>query len=276
VPASGFDEVLVEAPIDLKTDTGATFRASELAIPRDGLRAADTLASTAADKDARPVIVAWPAGIGSVVFSGALDAWRYRATTGEGFARFWRARVADAALAAPARLQVSLRPEVARPGEEVTLHARLRPTELIESAGRTSVPAVRATAVSTDTQEEIRVWPTAEAGVFEGRLRTRTAGTIDVHVTADNGAVGDEILTVADDVAHPDGEGQRSLDLVAAATGGVAVTAADLGPLEQHLRNLPAMTAAAPWHPTRSPWFIVAFVALACSEWALRRRRGQL
>jgi hypothetical protein len=273
MPSKSFDETLVDAPIELQTDTGATFRASELAIPREGLRARETLASK---PDSTGVIVAWPSGIGTIVFSGALDAWRYRATTGEGFARFWRARIAEAAVAAPPRLQVVVNPEIARPGEEVTVQARLRPTELVDAGGRTTVPAVRASAVGPDGQQAIRLWPTAEAGVFEGRLKTSAAGTLDVHVTADNGAVGDEILTIAADAAHAEGEGRESLPLVATATGGVSVNVADLTPLEQFLRALPAAEVTERWHPTHSIWFVLTFVAATCGEWALRRRRGQL
>jgi hypothetical protein len=275
-PSSSYEEMLVDAPLELKTDAGATFRASELAIPRDGLRAGEVLASIATQKESKPVIVAWPSGIGTVVFSGALDAWRYRATGGEGFARFWRARVADAALAAPPRLQVSLSPDIARPGEEVMIHARLRPTELVEAAGRTSVPAVRATAIGPNGQHAIRLWPTAEAGLFEGRLRAAPEGTLDMHVTADNGAVGDDVLTVVSDAAHAARERRDSLELVAASTGGVAVNAADLTPLERYLSALPSGEATEAWHPTRSLWFVLTFVAASCGEWALRRRRGQL
>ena len=64
-------------------------------------------------KGERPVVVEWPDGAGRVLFSGAMDAWRFRAalqTTGS--ARFWRARIAEGALAAPARLEVCVAPGV--------------------------------------------------------------------------------------------------------------------------------------------------------------------
>lgn len=275
-PSTKFEEMLVEAPVELKTDSGIVFKASELAIPREGLRTGEALATIASQQEPKPVIIAWPSGIGTIVFSGALDAWRYRATTGDGFARFWRARIADAALAAPPRVQVSVSPEVARPGEEVTVSARLRPTELTDAGGRTSVPSVRAIAVGPDSQQPIRLWPTAEAGAFEGRMRAAAPGALDVQVTAENGAAGDDLLTVVDDAAHPEGQGRHSLELVATATGGVTTNAADLAPIEQFLRALPAAHASEAWHPARSIWFVLTFVAAACGEWALRRRRGQL
>jgi hypothetical protein len=276
MPDRTFDEMLVDAPLDLKAENGATFRASELAIPRERASSMDVLATVASQKESKPVIVAWPSGIGTITFSGALDAWRYRATAGEGFARFWRAQLAEAALAAPPRVQVSLSPDIARPGEEVIVRARLRPTEVIDAPGRTSVPAVRAMAIAPKVQEEIRLWPTAEAGTFEGRWRASAVGTFDVQVTVDNGAVGDDVLTVVADAAHAERDRGDALTLVASATGGVSVTAADLGPLARHLRSLPAGTATETWHPTRSAWFVVVFVAVSCGEWAFRRRRGQL
>jgi hypothetical protein len=62
--------------------------------------------------------------------------------------------------------------------------------------------------------------------------------------------------------------------LVAAATGGVAVTDADFGPLERHLRGLAAADDQRAVHPWRSPWMLVVFVALLSIEWTMRRRRG--
>ena len=95
------------------------------------------LASLDQGKGRRPVVLEWPDGAGRVLFSGAMDAWRFRAAADDGFGRFWRARIAEAALAAPARLEVTAQPWRAGPGEDVTLRARIRPTEFDEAPGRT-------------------------------------------------------------------------------------------------------------------------------------------
>ncbi len=51
--------------------------------------------------DGAPVIVSWPVGDGRVIFSGALDAWRYRADPKSRLDRFWRQELLTAALNAP-------------------------------------------------------------------------------------------------------------------------------------------------------------------------------
>ena len=47
------------------------------------------------------VVFALRRGAGGIIFSGALDAWRYRATEQESFARFWRSTLIEAAQAVP-------------------------------------------------------------------------------------------------------------------------------------------------------------------------------
>jgi hypothetical protein len=69
------------------------------------------------------------------------------------------------------------------------------------------------------------------------------------------------------------GESDR-VKLIAESTGGIAATADDLSALEAHLASLPAGVGAGVIHPSRSLWFVLAFAALACAEWTLRRRKG--
>ena len=193
------------------------------------------------DRGTRPVVLEWPVGAGRIVFSGAMDAWRFRAAPDDGFGRFWRSRIAEAAAAAPARLEASITPGVPRPGQDVTIRARIRPTELEYSTDGTRTPAVRARLVGADGRDElVRLWPTAELGVFEGRFEAPSPGTYNLQVSTSTGASADEVVTVGVDTR--DGmnsdESERTLRLIAASTGGVAVEASDLTPLERHLRGL--------------------------------------
>ena len=129
VPSPQFDEVLVENPIELGSIVGAPLRATELAVHRSSVAGSETLASLDQGKGRRPVVLEWPNGAGRILFSGAMDAWRFRAAADDGFGRFWRARIAEAALAAPSRLAVTINPGVPSPDEEVAIRVRIRPTE---------------------------------------------------------------------------------------------------------------------------------------------------
>jgi hypothetical protein len=277
LPGIQFDELLVNTPITVTSSGGASLRASELAIPRGDANSLEPFASIEQAKNRRPVVIGYPEGAGLVIFSGALDAWRYRAADAAAFSRFWQSRVAEAALAAPPRLGLRVNPSVARPGETVVIRAQLRPTEFDDRAAPLRLPTIRASLVgSAGQQEMVRMWPAAEEGVFEARITAPASGRYDLRVSADGGAAADGVLTVTDEATHP--VARNSLEanrLLAHATGGVAAEANDLAPLERHLRSLPRSSAEERQHPARSPWFVVLFAGLLCGEWAIRRRRGR-
>lgn len=276
VPSPKFDEILVDSAVAIQSVAGAPLRASEIAVYRDNPRGATVLAST--DPGNRPVVFEWPVGAGRFAFSGAMDAWRFRAAPDDGFGRFWRSRIAEAAAAAPARLEATITPGVPRPGQDVTIRARIRPTELEDLPEGSRTPAVRARLVGADGRDEsIRLWPTAELGVFEGRFEAPPRGSYDLQVSTATGASADEVVTVVADpynAASVDDWGP-ALRLIAASTGGVAVESADLTPLERHLRGLSQEEAARPIRPARSMATLVLFVGLLAAEWTIRRRRGR-
>ena len=126
LPAPQFDEVLVDSAVALRAgaSSGPALRASELVVQRSLGAAGDVLLAMEQSKSTRPVVVEYPLGAGRVLFSGAMDAWRYRASPDDGFGRFWRTRIAEAALAAPPRLDVSLVPGVPKPGDDVVVNVR--------------------------------------------------------------------------------------------------------------------------------------------------------
>jgi hypothetical protein len=279
MPAPAFDEILIEQPAVLGSVAGGRLRAAEMAIPRaSDVGSGSIIAAAEQGKVARPVVIEWLAGEGRVLFSGALDAWRYRGGDDEGFSRFWRARIAEAALAAPPRAAVSVVPGVPGVGEEAVIRVRLRPTELEISGDRTRVPAVGARLIDrTGRIEAVRLWPASDIGTFEGRVRFGHAGDYDLRFALGSGLEIDRVVTVAGDARRPVPSAESTADamrLVAAATGGVAVTDADFGPLERHLRGLAAGDDQRAVHPWRSPWMLVVFVALLSIEWTMRRRRG--
>jgi len=228
----------------------------------------------ARDPEGNVAVFARRVGAGAVIFSGALDAWRHRGGEDDGFARFWRRVVASAAMTVPPSLAVEVAPAIARPGDRVTVTARLRDTEL-PAADRIEVTGVRAIAVSPSAkaEDEIRLWPTAEPGVFAGEWRARAWGATNVTVTAGS-LRGDASLTVSPDAALPRLSAE-DLDLAARATGGRAIPASREPELVAALKAAhPASRVTERMRIMRSPWWSLPFAALLCAEWALRRKRG--
>jgi hypothetical protein len=236
--------------------------------------AATILAETA---DRTPVVFSWPLGDGRLIFSGALDAWRYRAAPTSQFTRFWRSLVTQAALAAPPRLQLMLTPAVVRPNQPARLTVRIRRTELTQDDGGAAkgiLPPIAADMVGPDGETQmIRLWPSIDAGMFEGDVHVATTGVHNVRVTTSTGMSADSALVV-DAGAALTRSASRIVQDIPGLTGGVAVQSSDLAPLVQHLSRLPRPEYRAVIHPLRSPWWMVPFALALCGEWALRRHRG--
>lgn len=273
LPARRFEQALTEKPQVLTGDRPIGILASELAMVHDLAAGGVPLASVARPgrgasgtlTAARAVIASWPLGAGRVLFSGALDAWRYRERDANAFARFWTGTVANLAAAASRPLTVSLGRALVAPGEPVVVRAKL---------GAAKRAAVRASLVGADASEQfVRLWPLAEAGAFQGTAVV-PAGRYVVRVITDAGDVAETPLIAAEGVRHPPALDDEGLALMAAGTGGVVTRADDLAPLQRHLRDVARPASAETRHPMRSPWWSVALAAALGCEWTLRRRRG--
>ncbi len=259
----------LEMPVRL----GPDLLASEFAVARTPADAE----VVAADPQGNAVVFARRRGAGAVLFSGAFDAWRYRGQDGEGFARFWRRLVASAALTVPPVLDVSVSPALARPGDSVRVSARVRDAELLERGGRVEVNSVQARAIRTDSRMDafIRLWPTAEPGVFAGAFTVPAPGNYDISVATDS-LRGDATLIAAPDVAVPSAASSDDFDLLARSTGGRAFPLARWRELVDAIASaFPAKRITRATHLMRSPWWCVPFAALLCAEWAVRRKRGR-
>lgn len=270
----GFDEVLLSSPAALYAPGGARApRASELALIRGGVHGLQALGSLL---DGRPAIAARASGIGTVLFSGALDAWRYRADEGQPFAAFWRGALAAAALAAPPRVSVTVHPATVRGSRSSEVRVRLRRSELeMDADGAVSMPAVAAVAVpmesSTAAPEPIRLWPTGEMGMLEGRFVPTFDGDYEVIATSATGARGHATLTRS--AAAQMGVARDVAVTIASATRGVASENPDA--IVRHLRSLPRRHVETTAHPMRSGWWVLPFSVALCAEWTLRRRAGR-
>jgi hypothetical protein len=266
-------EELLQKPVKLTAADGNPIHGSEFTFLRTVPPGAQPLLILPGTGEAKALLLTWPVGAGRIVFSGLLDAWRYRAVDEGTFEAFWRSLAGREALRAPRRLEVTVDPAPDGPAGGVRVRAAVRATEHAVVSDHISIPAVSArVADERGHQDTIRLWPTAESGVFEGRLALPGAGRYDVRVETDAGSSVDVPYVLASGL-EPAVARDRSTE-IARSTGGVVAAVSNLTPLIEQLRALPVEKADWLWHPMRSPWCSVAFAGLLAAEWAGRRRRG--
>jgi hypothetical protein len=273
IAASRFDERILEQPVRLAAAGGAALQVSEMLVARDLADDARPLATIG--KAAEPVIFVGRRGAGAVIFTGALDAWRYRADQ-QGFVRFWTSVVIDAAAAVPPRLSVEVDPPLVRPGDPVSIRARLRPTEFrrTERAFTLAPIAARVVGPAAHVDAPIRLWPSVEAGLFEGEWVPPVEGVYDITVASGDARADVQLVsdTTVERGADSDPEG---LALLSRASGGDAYPADRVERLVQQMRDaLPRRVVEQTQHPMRSPWWLLPFAAAVCAEWTWRRVRG--
>jgi len=268
-----FEERMTEDPVDLATADGLLMRGSELLISRPP-STARILVTTGPHAD--PVAFSLRRGDGVVVFSGALDAWRYRTTGQDGFARFWQSTLADAAASVTPRLDLRVDPGSVAVGQPVRVRATLRASELSGTTSGAISAAVSARVIGPDQHldEIVRLWPAIEPGVFEGEWKPRDAGRYLMTVTSGS-LRRDMELQVSDQVAPSDIAGSGDLGMTAAASGGDVRAGDRASELVSALAaRFPAKAVAARVHPMRSPWWCVPFALALCVEWGWRRLHG--
>ena len=264
------EEVLLEKPAAIEGG-GVSLEASELLLlPPSGV-GAEPIATIRRGTAMQPVVATFDRGQGRVVFSGALDAWRYRAAAAP-FAAFWRALVADAAVTARPRLAVDLTPNIAREGDRLVVSVSVRATELERRAATIRVPAVSAAIVASSGQEEmIRLWPGPRLGSFVGRLRAPIAGQYTVSASL-NGITSAVPLLVGEDVVRASHGSNQAAAFAARATDGAVVSSPS--ELVRELATIDTGTSERMSRPMRSGWWILPFSLMLCAEWTSRRRVG--
>jgi hypothetical protein len=252
------EEVLLDNPVVVEGGVSAV-RASELLLLAAGGSATELAAAPQAGRN-RAAVVAFQHGEGQVIVSGLLDGYRYRGD--EAFDPFWRALVADAAMAARPAIDLRLDPAVAHPGGRVTVRAEL-------GAHAPNISAALAT-MSGET-DVIRLWPGPRAGSFVADIPAPPEGGYIVRVTA-GGASAEVPLLVAGDVVQPAHAAPRTLAYLAKETGGAVLN--DVAAVRQALAAVEAGEQHTEIRPMRSPWWIMPFVGLLGVEWGIRRRAG--
>ena len=131
--------------LDAAVPLGHGLMTSEFVSTRRLPPGAQVLAATEAGD---PVVFSARRGAGAVIVSGALDAWRYRATFApslapngataarapEAFGKFWLRIIAEEAATVPPILEVSVDPSLVAAGRPARVRARLRATEFSETS----------------------------------------------------------------------------------------------------------------------------------------------
>jgi len=268
------EERMTEDPVDLTGADGLVMRASELLISRPP-STARVLVTTGPHAD--PVAFSIRRGDGVIVFSGALDAWRYRTAGQDGFARFWQATLADAAASVTPRLEVRVDPGLVAIGQPVQVRAMLRASEFSAAAGGAINAVVSARVIGPDqhVDEVVRLWPTIEPGVFEGEWKPRDPGRYLMTVTSGALRREVELRASAEQVPRPEEVGFEDLELTAAASGGDLRSSDRASEIVSALvARFPVKPVAEVVHPMQSPWWCVPFALALCLEWGWRRLHG--
>jgi hypothetical protein len=237
-------------------------QASELLLMRSDVPFTDRLAWTAG-ADPSAAVASMPRGDGRLVWSGALDAWRFRADDQGAFDRFWQSTIAGVALAVPPAIDLGVEPAILKPGERGDVVVRVR-----------ARGPVRA---SVDGQP-IRLWPEPEAGVFRGSFAAPdTDRRSAVIASAGEGwqHAASRPIAVAAGARRPLPTRTAPLALLSASHQGIDVAPDNVAALEQFIRrNVIAPAAPVTHRPMRSVWWMIPFAACLSAEWWLRRRSG--
>jgi hypothetical protein len=243
-------------------------QASELLLMRgDAPAGSERIAWTSA-KESAAVAVSMPHGIGRLFFSGALDAWRFRAEDGRAFDRYWRSTIAGLALAVRPPISITTEPRIVRPGEQGEVVVRVR------NAGAPRDLPVRAEI----DRRPIRLWPEPEAGVFRGSFAAGGIGgwsTVVAHVGGVKPASASQPLVIRGDARLTLPQVAPPLSMLASSHHGIDVAPENVAAVERFIRtSIVAPAEAQTRYPMRSGWWIVPFAACLSAEWWLRRKRG--
>jgi hypothetical protein len=238
--------------------------ASELLVPVTAASDVDVVARTPGS--AAPIVWIASRGNGRLLFSGAMDAWRFRSSAAPAdFERFWRAAIAGLGLSA--RQPISIEVEAGR----TTVHVQ-------RSDGHVSGAVATTQRDGKTSTQAIRLLPDAADGEFSGSIEG-AAGAANQRLLVAAIHDGSRIEQAAPAEPRISGVPLEAsappLSLLSATRNGVDVTPDRVDVLERFLRS----TVAAPLspierRPMQSPWWMVPFAACLSGEWWLRRRRG--
>ena len=142
---------------------------------------------------------------------------------------------------------------------------------MLDPRTRASIADLELVARVTVERIPIRVWPTGETGVLQGRFVPPGDGDYAVVATTASGAQGRATLRRSS--SGRNAASREEAAAIAAVTGGAATDDPDR--IVSHLRALPRRRTITTLYPMRSAWWALPFSLTLCAEWALRRRSGR-
>lgn len=233
------------------------------------------------------VLLAWHRfGAGRVAVLPARDVWRWRMHADvpledRSHEMLWRGLLRWLAREVPAQVAVSTGPDPAAPGQALTVRARIR-----DAAWRAlpdAAPRVLLTTPLGDIHERAMTlvpgaepqfharFAAAEAGVHE--LRVEVARDGEPPLTGSGGL----LVEAAGEEFRSPGLDETLLARIARETGGSYRRAADAAGLAERVAaSAPAEQAWRRLSLWNAPALLLAMLALAATEWWLRRRRREL
>jgi hypothetical protein len=231
-------------------------RMTEVALPTRVSGISDPIVTTGSDST-RAIIWSTTVGPGQVIVSGALDAWKYRDSSASGFDQFWRAMIGRAAREASEAIALEVTPNVAQPGERLSVRVSVRDSLTIPTAQIDSTP--------------VQLWPGGHPGEWIGQIRPTEDGQHWVRASA-NAARAEAPVVVRAGVMRAGRGAWETIELAARASGGT------VGSVEEVVAGVKAKVqreqTVEPWRIMRHPLWLVPFVGLLGFEWFVRRRRG--
>jgi hypothetical protein len=175
-------------------------------------------------------------------------------------------------------MDVSVTPNVARPGQPVGIEVHLRDAESAGAAGlatETTIAMRLEGPNGSPGASTVRVWPGSSPGRFVATVTTPSAAGLYRLVASDGSAEGDADLVVDPGASSARGDERDALAAWATSRGGRVIAATALDDLDSEIRRLaPAGSSREAWHPMRSAWWIAPMTLLLGIDWWSRRRRG--
>lgn len=245
--------------------------ASEFVWPSTWPAAAEPMAACLTGTPRRCPVWRTPLGGGRVIVSSAIDGWRTRATGESAYTLFWRTVIGDEAAATPRPVTVTPVTRLVVSGAMVEMDIAIQATGTVPHAEWQNTQG---------TVAPVRVWPTADRRYVAGFRAPDVPGRYRLVVTneqAGRSATGSaEFLVIEPGTLQlPLPATSTALTAWTMARDGVVVPFDELSTMGGRLRESRASAAArVPWHPMRSPWWIVPCAGLLAVEWWSRRRRG--